>query len=115
MALRYGGDVNTRSADPLGIDRRRASPNATRALGVLEELRKGSLAAVDLNRRSHATRGSRTNLSSRLCGRDRARSSAKEAPTDFAMIKLENTTQARSRSSPAGSLATARARANNCF
>src|SRR2546421_7584071 len=115
MALRYGGEVSTRSAVSFAIGSARASPIWIRALGIPEGSTKGSLAAMDLNLRSHADNGSCTGLLAHLCGRDRARSSAKEAPTDFAMIRLENTTQARSCSGPAGSLAIAAANAKSCF
>src|SRR6266550_2819963 len=115
MALRYGGDVRTRSADPSAMGKDRASPDPTRALGAPGRSTKGSLATVALKRRSHAVNGNTTGLRSDLWGRDRARSSANEAPTDFAMIKLEKTTQARSFPGPAGSFATALARAKSCF
>src|SRR3972149_910918 len=114
MALRYGGEVRTRSAVRSASGSSRASPPRTEAPVANSESLKGSRATAVRNLRVQASRGSTTALSDRLWGRERGRSRAEEAPADLAMIKLEKTTQAKSFSFPLASSSMAWASAQSC-
>src|SRR2546426_8077364 len=118
MALRYGGEVRTRSTVWSRIESFRASPRRTAELTVDSNsppvFLKGSRVTAVRNLLPQPSKGSTTSLSRCLWGRDRDRSRANEAPADLEMIKLEKTTHAKSFSFPFVSSSMASARAQSC-
>jgi hypothetical protein len=98
MALRYGGEVNTRSIDPLAIASLRASPCLTTVAGpIVLDPDFGQFAMTTATAAANLLKGLIGARSNTLWGLLCDRSIAKDAPDCLVMMSREKAHQRTSR------------------
>ena len=115
MALRYGGEVSTKSTDFDLMGILRASPPRTRAAGPRSGAPESmQLAATRLAAATNPENGSEGARSKALCGLLWDRSLAREAPDSLVMMRRENAHQRASRTPGSSTLPISRDSDKSC-